>query len=127
MEAAAILVAVLLLGVAWFQVALVAGAPWGDHAFGGRAETHEGRLTERYRIMSAVAVPLLLAAIWIVLARSGVIETGASWPDWAVWVVFAYLTVNTVANLASTSKIERFAMGSVTAIAAIGTLLVALA
>ena len=114
MEAAAILVAVLLLGVAWFQVALVAGAPWGDHAFGGRAETHEGRLTERYRIMSAVAVPLLLAAIWIVLA-------------WAVWVVFAYLTVNTVANLASTSKIERFAMGSVTAIAAIGTLLVALA
>jgi len=127
MKPAAVLVAILLLGVAWFQVALVAGAPWGDHAYGGRADTHEGRLTDRYRIMSSLAVPLLLAAIWIVLAKSEVISTSATWPDWAIWAVFGYLALNTVANLASTSKVERFAMGSVTAVAAIATLAVALA
>jgi hypothetical protein len=126
MEFAGILVAGLLIAVAWFQIALVAGAPWGDHAFGGRAETHDGRLTDRYRVMSAIAVPLLVAAAWIVLARSEVVSTDGSWPEWAVWVVFAYLALNTLANLASKSRIERFAMGGITAIATIATLLVAL-
>lgn len=126
MEVAAILGALLLIAVAWFQIALVAGAPWGRHAYGGRADVHDGRLTDRYRIMSAAAVPLLVAGAWIVLAKAGVVTTDRTWPDWAVWVVFGYLALNTAANLASRSKIERFAMGSVTATAAVATLLVAL-
>lgn len=125
MRLASVVVAVLLGGVALFQIGLAAGAPWGDHAYGGRADRRDGRLAVRYRIMSAVAVPLLLASAWIVLASSEVISSDASWLGWALWVVFAYLVLNTVGNLASSSKVERLAMGSTTTVAAIATLVVA--
>ena len=128
MEAAAFTAAVLLASVAAIQLALVFGAPWGDHVYGGRAETDHGRLTPRYRAMSAAAVPILLLSAAIVLSRAGVV----SWFDldgWvvtAVWIVFGYLVLNTIANLASTSRVERIGMGSLTAIAAIATLVVAI-
>ena len=48
MEFAAIVAAVLLAIVAAVQVALVFGAPWGEHVYGGRAETDNGRLSSRY-------------------------------------------------------------------------------
>ena len=41
-------------------------------------------------------------------------------------VGFAYLLVNTLANFASNSKIERYVMGSISGVAALGTLVVAL-
>lgn len=128
MKVAAVVVAVLLAVVAAVQLALVFGAPWGDHAYGGRAETDNGRLSPRYRAMSAVAVPILLLSAAIVLSRADV----ASWfdPDgWvtvAVWVVFGYLVLNTLANFGSKSRVERIGMGSLTVVAAIGTLIVAL-
>lgn len=126
MEAAAIVVGILLLVVAAFQVALAFGAPWGDHAYGGRAETANGRLSTRYRMMSAAAIPILLLAAWIVLARAGLFAGAGDWVNAAVWVVFGYLVLNTVANVASTSKVERYGLGFVSAIAALGTLIVAL-
>ena len=128
MEAAAILAALLLAVVAAFQLALVFGAPWGDHVYGGRAETDNGRLSPRYRAMSAVAVPLLLLSAAIVLSRAGVVGWFGSegWVTVAVWVVFGYLVLNTIANLASKSRVERIGMGSLTAVAAICTLVVAL-
>lgn len=129
MEVAAIVVAVFLGIVATIQLALVFGAPWGHHVYGGRAETDDdGRLLPRYRAMSAVAVPILLLSVAIVLSRAEVVSWFGSegWVTVAVWVVFAYLVLNTVANLASTSRIERIGMGSLTAISAIGTLVVAL-
>lgn len=124
MEAAAVLVAALLAGVAVFQIALVAGAPWGDHAYGGRAETDSGRLRPTHRMMSAAAVPLLLFSAVVVLARANVVAwlPAEGW----VWVVFAFLVLNTLANLSSSSRIERLVLGSITAVAAIATLLVAL-
>ena len=127
MEAAAILAAVLLATVAVIQLALVFGAPWGDHAYGGRAETDNGRLTPRYRAMSAAAVPILLLSAGIVLSRAGVVSwfDPDGWVSVAVWVVFGYLVLNTIANLASTSSIERIGAGSLTVIAAIATLVVA--
>lgn len=127
MEAAAVLAAVLLVVVAAFQVGLALGAPLGEHAYGGRANAVDGVLPPRYRVMSAVAVPILLLASWIVLAKAEVVSTDASWIDWAVWVVFGYLVLNTAGNLASSSKVERYWMGSVTIVAAAATLVVALA
>lgn len=126
MEVAAVLAAVLLLMVAVFQAGLAYGAPWGDHAYGGRAKTVDGVLPPRYRAMSAVAVPILLLASWIVLAKADLVSTDASWIDWAVWVVFGYLALNTAGNLASSSKVERSLMGSVTIVTAAATLVVAL-
>lgn len=128
MEIAAVLVAVLLATVAAVQLALVFGAPWGDHVYGGRAETHEGRLSPRYRAMSAAAVPILLLSGAIVLSGADVVSWFGyeGWVAVAVWVVFGYLVLNTVANFASKSRIERIGMGSLTAVAAICTLIVAI-
>ena len=126
MEGAAVLVGgILLQFVAGFQVGLAFGAPWGDHAYGGRAETTNGVLSPRYRVMSAVAVPILLLAAWIILARANLVRGGDDWVNVAIWFVFGYLVLNTAANLASSSKIERYLMGTVTAVSAIGTLIVA--
>jgi hypothetical protein len=128
MEAAAVLAAVLLATVAAVQLALVFGAPWGDHVYGGRAETDNGRLSPRYRAMSAAAVPILLLAAAIVLSRADVVSWFGSdgWVTVAVWVVFGYLVLNTIANFASKSRVERIGMGSLTVVAAICTLIVAL-
>lgn len=93
MEATAVLAAVLLQMVAAFQVGLAYGAPWGHHAYGGRAKTVDGVLPHRSRAMSAAAVPILLLASWIVLAKAELVSTDASWIDWAVWVVFGYLVL----------------------------------
>ncbi|MDJ0925866.1 MAG: hypothetical protein QNJ77_15050 [Acidimicrobiia bacterium] len=126
MEAAAVLVGgILLQVVAGFQVALAFGAPWGEHAYGGRAQTVNGRLPPAYRVMSAAAVPILLLAAWIILAKADLVRGGDGWVDVAVWFVFGYLVLNTVGNLASSSKIERYLMGTVSAVAAVGTLVVA--
>ena len=126
MEAAAVSVGGILLLVAAFQLALALGAPWGEHAYGGRAKTVDGKLSVGYRAMSAAAVPILLLASWIVLAKADLVSTDAGWIDVGIWVVFAYLLVNTLANFASSSKIERYVMGSLTAVAALATLVVAL-
>ena len=127
METAAIVAATVLVAVAMYQLALALGAPWGDHAYGGRVETIEGRLPTRYRMMSAAAVPLLLLSAAIILAGAGLV----SWfgqDDWvtvAVWVVFGYLVLNTVMNVASSHPVERFGLGSVTLIAAAACFVVA--
>ncbi len=126
MEGAAVLVGgILLQFVAGFQVALAFGAPWGEHAYGGRATTTDGRLSPGYRVMSAVAVPILLFAAWIVLARADLVSGGDDWVNVAIWFVFGYLVLNTVANFASSSKVERYLLGTVTAVCAVGTLIVA--
>ena len=128
MEVAAVAAAALLAVVAAIQAALVLGAPWGDHVYGGRAETDNGRLTSRYRAMSAGAVPILFLSAAVVLSRAGVVSWFGSdgWVSVATWVVFGYLVLNTFANFASKSRVEQIGMGSVTVVAAIATLIVAL-
>ena len=128
MDVAAVVAALLLAGVAVVQVALALGAPFGDHVYGGRAKTHDGVLETRYRVMSAIAVPILIFAALVVLSRAEVVSTfGVSgWVTVATWVVFGYLVLNIVGNLASSSRIERLGMGAVTVIAAAATLVVAL-
>jgi hypothetical protein len=125
---AAVLVAIILGGIVLFQLALVLGASWGDHAYGGRAETTAGRLPTSYRLMSAVAIPILVLASVIVLARAEVVSWLPSdgWVRAATWIVFGYLALNTAANLGSRSRIERYVVGTATAMAALGALVVAL-
>ena len=128
-ETAAIIVAVLLGAIAVAQVALVAGAPWGAHFYGGRVETRDGVLPAGYRLMSAGAVIILGLMVWIVLAYSGTVGAGlwsGGFLDIGIWVVFGYLVLNTLGNLSGVSPIERWLMSTVTALCAALVLLVAL-
>ena len=89
-------------------MALVAGAPWGAHFYGGRVETRDGVLPAGYRLMSAGAVIILGLMVWIVLAYSGTVGAGlwsGGFLDIGIWVVFGYLVLNTLGNLTGVSPI----------------------
>jgi hypothetical protein len=128
MEVAAIGAALLLAGVAVFQAALALGAPWGDMAYGGRVETTEGVLPSRYRASSAFPFLVLLFAASVILARAEVMSEGFlsdGFVRTASWVVASYLVLNTVMNATARTSVERWVMGSATAIAAALSFIVA--
>ncbi|MDJ0962546.1 MAG: hypothetical protein QNJ88_18070 [Acidimicrobiia bacterium] len=128
MSAVALIAAALLLGVAGFQAGLAGGAPWGAASYGGRAATEDGRLPMPMRVMSGIAVIILVLAAWTVLAQGGVVGSGPV-SDGALrnvtWGIAAYLALNALGNLASKSRTERVVMGSVSLILVVLTVLVA--
>ena len=70
MRVAAVAAAVLMGMVGLFQLALAAGAPWGEAAWGGR---HEGTLPTGLRVASGVAgVAVYPYLILLVLGSAGV-------------------------------------------------------
>ena len=113
----AALAAALFVGVALFQLGLAAGAPWGAHAYGGRAVDEDGRLPGAFRAISALAALFGLFAAVIVLAQGEVIElSGVADPTLTVitWALAGMMLLNTLANTASTSRVERMALGGAT-------------
>jgi hypothetical protein len=102
--AAAIFIALSIFAAA-FQVALVAGMPWGALTWGGR---FRGRLPDRMRAVAAVSAVLLLAFALVVAIRAGMFQ-----PDWQplsrtlVWGVVAYTALGVVANAITPSRWER--------------------
>jgi hypothetical protein len=108
MEVAAIAAASVLGVLVLFQLALAAGMPLARAAWGGEHRV----LPSRLRLGSAVAVPILGAAAWLVLARADLVTPGADsmFVRIAVWVFTGYFTLNTLGNLASKSKLERAVM-----------------
>ena len=128
MEVAAIGAALLLAGVAVFQAALALGAPWGEMAYGGRVETTDGVLSGRHRASSASSFFVLLFAAWVILARADVMSEGFLSDGFVragSWVVASYLVLNTVMNATARTSVERWVMGSATAIAAVLSFIVA--
>jgi hypothetical protein len=116
---AAVLAAVLILGMAGFQAALALGAPFGAHVLGGG---HPGVLPSRLRAFSAIAAAILVGAALVILARAGAIgwpaaATGVLVP--ASWAIAALLGLNTLGNLASKSRLERTLFAAVTAALAV--------
>ncbi|WP_345713975.1 hypothetical protein [Kineococcus glutinatus] len=92
--------ATLTAGVACFQLALAAGAPWGRLAWGG---VHAGVLPDGYRLASAASA-LTYAALTVV-AGTGLLPAA---PRRAVLTgAAALMGVGTVLNLASPSLPER--------------------
>src|SRR4051794_16738071 len=57
-----------LVGIATFQAALAAGAPWGEAAYGG---ANAGVLPAGQRISSVVAVPVYLGLAGVAFGRIG--------------------------------------------------------
>lgn len=99
--------AVLLGGVAVFQVGLAAGAPWGAAAWGG---LNRGELPKGWRVASGAAA-VALGTVAVLAANPG--SDGAS-PTYlrirprVLRGSAAYLAVGTLTNAACRSRIERW-------------------
>lgn len=104
----------ILLGFAGLQVALAAGAPLGEHVWGG---TQERVLPAGMRLVAGGAAVVLTAAATVVVGRAGMVGRPARWLSPATWGIAGYLALNTAGNIASTSSVERFGFGSATAAA----------
>ena len=112
----------ILLAFAGLQVALAAGAPLGEHVWGG---TQDRQLPGGMRVVAGGAAVALVGAASVVGRRGGLVGRPATWLSPATWGIAAYLALNTVGNVASTSDIERYAFGPATAVASALTAFVA--
>ena len=123
---AAIAVAVLLIGLVLFQIALAAGVPWGLAAYGGQS----AELSSSLRIASGVAAVVWSAAALIVLRRGGV-SGWAPLPDaWlgvVIWVLVGLFAVSVIMNAITPSALGRAIWLPVTVLRLVGTLIVAIA
>lgn len=116
-QTAAVAAAVLIAGVAVFQLALAMGAPYGEAVFGGNAPTQSGVLTAPFRALAVVQAIVLVLLGWVLLARAQAVAIpllGARPLVWITWIVVAFLILNSVANFTAPHPIERWVMGSVT-------------
>ncbi|MEJ3655955.1 hypothetical protein WEH80_23590 [Actinomycetes bacterium KLBMP 9759] len=119
---AAVLLTALLAVLAVFQVALALGAPLGHFAWGGQHRV----LPLRFRIGSAVALPIYAFIALVALDRVGAIDVFTGFfAEVGAWVVFGYFVLGIAQNAASRSRPERVTMVLVTLVAAVLSLLVA--
>ena len=99
-----------LCGVlAVFQLALVAGAPWGEFTQGGRVR---GRLDRRGRAMAAISFPINVFMGAAILAAGGAV--GWTFPGWTAWVALALTVLTAGANWMTPSSRERAIWGPIT-------------
>jgi hypothetical protein len=86
-------------------------------------------LPDRLRAASGASAIYLLLAAAVMLVRSG--DWGRRLPQapfvWMAWILAAQMALNTAANLVSHSRLERFGMGSATALLCLLCVLAALA
>jgi hypothetical protein len=88
-----------------FQLALAAGAPWGEYAMGGAVK---GRFPPALRIGALIQAALIVGMAGVVLARAGLALAGWSQSSrWLVWAIVAFAAVSLVLNLITPSARER--------------------
>lgn len=97
-----------MLAIAFFQVALIFGAPLGRYTQGGQ---HEGALPLSGRVIALVSTPIVLFQGLAILSAAGF--PGLGWPVWTGWVAFAVTVVSTVLNWITPSKPERVVWGPI--------------
>ncbi len=102
------LYATATVAIAFFQIALIAGAPLGRYAQGGQ---HDGALPLSGRIIAAVSIPVVLFQGIAILSAAGF--PGLGWPAWTGWAAFGVQVVSTVLNWITPSKPERALWGPV--------------
>lgn len=115
MQALALVGLIILAAFALFQIALIAGAPWGRFAWGGQHDV----LPAKLRAGSAVAI-----AIYAVFALF-LASKAELWPvigepllTIGMWVISIYLFLSSLLNLMSRSKSERALMTPVSLVLA---------
>jgi hypothetical protein len=106
--------AAFFVAFAAFQIALAAGAPFGQMTWGGSAAV----LSTGMRAASAGAAVYLLLAAAAMLVRSG--DWGRGLPQapfrWINGLLAVQLGLNTAANLASHTAAERYGIGAASAL-----------
>ena len=122
---ASLIVVVISLGVFAFQIALVAGAPWGEYTMGGQ---NKGTLPTQLRVGAAVSAVIMLAQAGHYLAQAGVLPQllDPSWNTVVNWIWFGFTVAGLIMNSISRSKKERNTWVPVLLVSTICTLLVAL-
>ena len=113
------------LGVVVFQLALVAGAPWGEFTMGGQ---NKGALPRSLRMGAAVSAVIMLAQAGHYLAQAGALTklldpTGNNVVNW-IW--FGFSIAGLILNSISRSKKERNTWVPVLLASSVCTLLVAI-
>ena len=106
-----------------FEMALAAGAPWGEFTMGG---TWPGRLPPALRLGAVVQALMLAAMAGVVLARSG--GAPARWARqsrWMIWIVVAVAALSLALNLMTPSAAERAAWAPVAFVMLATSLIVA--
>lgn len=102
---AALIYTIITAGIIVFQLALAAGAPWGEYAMGG---AYPGRFPPAMRVAAVVQAVLLALLAGVVLACAGV-----ALPGWAaastrlIWLVVAVAVLATILNWITPSARER--------------------
>ena len=104
---ASIVVAILFLSIAVFQILLSLGYPLGEFAMGGYYKV----LPKKLRIASFANALILLCMGFVFLQHTNVLVGLDFLPTHIlVWVITILLGLNTIANLLSRSKKERLVM-----------------
>lgn len=99
--------AIACLGVIGFQIALIAGAPWGRITQGGK---HEGALPLSGRVAAFVSIFILAAMAGAILSVAGL---WPNWPRWTGWAALGVQALVTLVNWITPSKPERMLWGPV--------------
>lgn len=104
-QLAAIAYALATAVVVGFQVALAAGAPWGEYAMGGR---FPGRFPPAMRAGAVVQAVVLALLALVVMDAAGLVALGwtAALP-WLIWVPVVVSALSAVMNAATRSAVER--------------------
>lgn len=120
---AGVATAISFAGIAGFEVALAAGAPLGDAAWGG-AHAH---LATGLRVASGVAAVFWVLAALLVLGRVGyrVSPFPVRVCRYGTWVLTGLLAAGVLMNLASHSSWERYLQAPIVLVTALLCLLVA--
>ncbi|MEO0828994.1 MAG: hypothetical protein AAFY03_00860 [Pseudomonadota bacterium] len=106
-EIAAVVYAISCVAVMGFQVALIAGAPWGEITQGGR---HKGPLPLSGRVASGISIVILVGLALGALSAAGL---WPNWPAWTGWIVVAIQCVVTLLNWITPSIPERRLWGPI--------------
>ncbi len=88
--------------VIFFQIALIAGAPWGRVTQGGR---HAGPLPLSGRLTAALSILVLGFQALAILSAAGF--PGLGWPLWTGWVALGVSILSAVLNAITPSALER--------------------
>ncbi|WP_428910009.1 hypothetical protein [Niallia sp. Krafla_26] len=102
-----IIVTIIFVSIAAFQVLLSLGYPLGEFALGGFYKV----LPKKLRMVSSINSIILLLMGLVFLQHTNVIKGFHFLPtNILVWVITIFLGLNTIANLFSRSKKERYTM-----------------
>ena len=93
--------ATLCIGIVFFHLALIFGAPWGNWALVGHSD---GALSAGARMAAALSVPVLLLMALAIVSAAGF---PLGWPRWTGWAALAGQGASAGVSLFARSTAER--------------------